>query len=111
MIPKPQPKEYTMTIIIKCSPEVNENHIEEHIRNQIFKKGWGEAFGTNYIHVDKLVFSHSNATSDRDKALDKVEKLLRDCKWSSLTYDVTFTWRQISGILSVVRTTPAPEQP
>ena len=48
--------------------------------------------------------THTTTPSERDKVLNKVEKLLRDCKWLPLTYEDTFTWRQISGILSVIRT-------
>jgi len=40
---------------------VNTAHIEEYIRKYIRADGWGESFASNYIHSERMVFTHTSA--------------------------------------------------
>jgi len=65
------------------------------------KKEWEEK-GFQCIKSISDRSSHTHARNDSD-VLENMEKLLWDCKWLPLKNEDTFTWIQISGIISVIR--------
>jgi hypothetical protein len=54
--------ERTLTMKIQFPSTMREEGIRRYILSQIFTEGWGEAFKTNYIHVEPITVKLSEVT-------------------------------------------------
>jgi hypothetical protein len=87
---QPHPQRCHIDMEVVFPDEVNPAHIEEYIRKYIRADGWGESFASNYIHIERIAFTHTSAPSqptlyktqtDDDGAIGKVAICLcEQCK-------------------------------